>query len=91
MTTAAGNIGSAKVVSASGNVRAYPGAVLGFLCSASTSGTIALYDDPATGTTTQLLATLSLTAGTFYPFPVAFGQGLNVVIGGTATVTMVLA
>ena len=91
MTTAAGNIGSAKVVSASGNAKVGPGALLGFLCSVSTSGTIALYDDPATGTTTQLLATVSLTAGAFTPFPVAFGQGLNVVIGGTATVSLVFA
>jgi hypothetical protein len=87
----ASNIGMAKVVSASGNIQTGPGAILGLVVSASTSGTIALYDDAATGTSAPLLATMSLTAGQYIPLGFGFGNGLNVVLTGTATITAVLA
>lgn len=91
MSTALGNLGSAKAVSASGNVKAVPGGLLGILCSASTSGTVALYDDAATGTTVPIAAAFPVVAGTFYPLPICFANGLNVVLGGTASITLVLA
>jgi hypothetical protein len=87
----AGNMGSQRIVSASGNVKVGQGAVLGYLVGASSGGTLALYDDAATGTGTPLLAAMPLTAGQYVPVGLGFAQGLNAVVGGTATVTLVVA
>ena len=83
-------VGSAKAISATANVKSSQGAMLGIFCSSSTSGTITLYDDASTGTTVPIAAVFNVTAGTYYSLPVAFGNGLYVVIGGTAAVTVVL-
>lgn len=87
----ASNVGSPRIVSANGNVKVGSGAILAIIVSASAAGTIALYDDSATGTGTPLMAVMSLTAGQVLPINLAFGAGLNVVFGGTATVTLVIA
>lgn len=87
----ASNVGSPRIVSASGNQKVGSGAILSIIVSASSSGTITLYDDAATGTTTPLMAVMSLTAGQVLPINLAFGAGLYAVIGGTATVTLVVA
>jgi hypothetical protein len=83
-------VGNAKAISTTANVKASQGAMLGIFCSSSTSGTITLYDDAATGTSTAIAAVFNVTAGTWYSLPVAFGNGLYVVVGGTAAVTVVL-
>jgi hypothetical protein len=83
-------VGSAKAISATANVKSSQGAMLGIFCSSSTSGTITLYDDAATGTSTAIAASFNVTAGTYYSLPVAFANGLYVVVGGTAAVTVVL-
>jgi len=84
------SVGNAKPITASANIKSSQGAMLGIFCSSSTSGTITLYDDAATGTSTAIAAVFNVTAGTYYPLPVAFGNGLYVVVGGTAAVTVVL-
>jgi hypothetical protein len=83
-------VGNAKAISATANVKSSQGAMLGIFCSSSTSGTITLYDDAATGTSTAIAAVFNVTAGTYYSLPVAFANGLYVVVGGTAAVTVVL-
>jgi hypothetical protein len=83
-------VGNAKAISASANVKSSQGAMLGIFCSSSTSGTITLYDDASTGTSTAIAAVFNVTAGTYYTLPVAFANGLYVVVGGTAAVTVVL-
>lgn len=85
------NVGSQRIISASGNVKVGPGAILSILVSSSAAGTITLYDDAAVGTTTKLMESMSLTAGQYLPVNLGFGAGLNVVIGGAATVTLVIA
>jgi hypothetical protein len=77
-----------KQLSASANVSAAPAVLGGIFCSASTSGTVTVYDDAATGTTTKIVDTFSLTAGTFYRLPFGAGTGLYIVIGGTASITV---
>jgi hypothetical protein len=83
------NVGAYKQVSASGNVRSGPGVILGiFVSAASSTPTLTVYDDAATGTTTKLVDTFTPVAATWYPLPFAFNSGINVVIGGTVSCTV---
>lgn len=82
-----GDFGSPIVKSASGNVKNGEGALLGFFCNSTSTGTVILYDDAATGTTTAISGTITPSAGTFYPFPAALVNGLNAVIANTLNVT----
>lgn len=84
-------IGSPKLVSASGNVKVGSGAVLGIFVSSHTAGSIAFYDDPATGTATKILDTFLFPAVGWYPIPITYATGLNIVVGGTLSATVVLA
>lgn len=77
-----------KQVSASGNVLSGDGIIGGVFCSSSTAGTLAIYDDAAAGTTTKIVDTFTLVAGTWYPLPFAVAKGINLVIGGTAQITL---
>lgn len=84
------NVGSYKIKSASGNVKpAADGALLGFFCNTTSTGTIIFYDDASTGTTTPITGTITPTAGTWYNIPAAFTNGLNVVIANTLNVTII--
>lgn len=84
------NVGSARVVSASGNLKASQGAMLGiFVAAASATPTITVYDDAATGTTLKIVDTFTPVPSTWYPLPIAFANGLNVVISGTVSATVV--
>jgi hypothetical protein len=85
------NVGSPKACSATGNVKVGSGALLSIIVGASAAGTITLYDDAATGTSSPLMTTLPLTAGQVLPINLAFGSGLYAVIGGAATLTLVIA
>lgn len=83
-------VGNYKIKTSSGNVKAASdGAMLGFFCNSTSTGTIIFYDDPATGTTTPITGTITPTAGTWYQIPVAFSTGLNAVIANTLNVTIV--
>lgn len=81
--------GQSKVLGASANVKPTSGVAIGILCHSSTAGTATLYDDAGTGTTNPISGIISLTAGQYYPFPVAFGAGLYCVVGGTASITVI--
>ena len=72
-------VGSPAVMAAgaNANVKVGPGALLGIYCSV--AGTVSLYDDPATGTTTPIGTALVLNTG-WNPIPVAFSSGLNVAL-----------
>lgn len=77
-----------RQVSASGNVAPRPCSIAGVFCSSSTSGTLTIYDDASTGTTTKIVDTFSLTGGTWYPLPFTVSNGVNLVVGGAASVTV---
>ena len=81
--------GQFKQMSATANIKASQGVLLGFFVSSTTAGTIAIYDDPAAGTTTKIIDSLTPTVLGWYTLPAAFTTGCNVVIGGALQVTMV--
>lgn len=78
-------------IAGSGNVCARDGDLLGIFVTATASGTLALYDDAATGTTTKIINTVTFAAIGWYPLPVRFNKGLNAVVGGTLNATLVFA
>lgn len=85
-------IGQPKLVTASGNVRATQGAIIGiWVSAASATPTITVYDDAATGTTTKIVDTFTPLASSWYPIPIGVSNGINVVIGGTVSATVVHA
>ena len=75
-------------IAASGNVWKGPAGLVGIFVSSATSGTITVYDDPGTGATTKIVDTFTVAAGTYYKLPFRALNGLNVVIGGTASITV---
>lgn len=79
---------SYKNLTASANVKAIDGILGGIVCSTSSAGTVTVYDDAGTGTSTPITGTISLTAGQFYNLPFAFSKGLYIVVGGTANITV---
>lgn len=82
------NVCTYKQMSATANVANSDGWMLGVFCSSSTAGSLTLYDDPATGTTTKIVDTFTLVPGTWYPLPFAYATGLYAVVGGTAAITV---
>jgi len=82
--------GVAKNITASANIKASQGLLLGFYVNSTSSGTIALYDDAGTGTTTALSGTITPAIG-FHRFPASFANGLYAVIGSTLNVTIFYA
>ena len=86
------NVGGYKLIAASGNVSALPANLLGiFVSNATTTPTITIYDDAATGTTTKVVDTFTPVSGTWYPIPVSMSKGINVVISGAVSATVVFA
>lgn len=76
---------------ASRNVNAIPGQTLiGIVASASTSGTVTIYDSNGTATTTKLVDTTPLVAGQFLPLYLAASQGHYIVVGGTLSATAIV-
>ena len=68
-------------------VKTGPARLYGFTCTASSSGTITVYDNTAaSGTVLFTDATLTVGETVTFPFGIAAGTGLHVVCGGTATV-----
>lgn len=74
---------------ASANIKASQGNLLGFFVNSTSAGTVAFYDDPSTGTATPITGTITPAAGNWYPLPAAFATGLNLVVGGTINVTII--
>ena len=80
-------------ISATKQVKVGAGKLKGvFVSAASSTPTITVYDEPAGGTTNTLLGVFTPVAATFYPLGVDgafFNKGLNVVISGTVTATVI--
>lgn len=85
------NSGAFKNISATANVSAVPVCLVGVLCSASTSGTLNLYDSATTTTSVPITGTINLTAGQYLPIPAAVSSGIYAVVGGTANITLFYA
>lgn len=81
-------VGNYTNKTASANIKSSEGSLIGFYVNSTSSGTIAFYDDAATGTTTAITGTITPAIG-WYFLPVAFSKGLNAVIGSTLNVTIV--
>ncbi len=78
---------TAKNISATATIKSGNGRIGGWLVNASSSGTLTVYDGTSTGGRKLTNAT-PLTAGQFIPFPVSVQDGIHVVIGGTADITI---
>lgn len=84
-------VGTYKNISASAQVKATQGVLLGFIVNSHSSGTLKLWDNTA-GSGTVMFNTITFAAGpNFVPFPapVAFNTGLYATIGGTADITLI--
>lgn len=79
------------LVTATANKATGPGTIVGIWVSATTSGTLALYDSATTATTVKLMDTTTFSAVGFYPFPAKYGSGVYAVVGGTLSATLLLA
>lgn len=75
-------------VSASGNVMARSGALIGIFV-ANGSGTITIYDTASTETSRKVVDAFSVNPGMFYPLPFVVSKGIYIVIsGGTMNITV---
>lgn len=76
-------------VSSSGNINSGQCYLAGiFVSAASTTPTITVFDDAATGTSVPLVAVFTPVAGTWYPLPFKVKNGINIVISGTVQATV---
>jgi len=91
MATGSLETGVPVLLSATGNIKSSQGQLLGIFVSASTSGTITIYDSATTTTTTKIVDTFTGVAGTWHRIPIAFANGCYVVVGGTLSATLVYA
>jgi hypothetical protein len=78
------NVGGYKQFTATGNVCPFGTNLLGIFVSASTVGTITIYDSASNTTTAKVIDTVTVTAGTWYPMPVSTTSGIYIVVGGTS-------
>lgn len=82
-------ITSSTNISKSGGANASTGFLTGiFVSAASSTPTITVYDDAATGTNTKIVDTFTPSAATFYQIPAKYQQGCYVVISGTVSCTV---
>ena len=82
-------VGVPAQISASTLVKSSEGAILGIIVSSATNGTITLYDSATAATNNKIVDTLSVNSGNILPISLGFANGLYVVIGGTASLTIV--
>jgi 4-hydroxybenzoate polyprenyltransferase len=80
-------VGNYLNLSASGQVSATRGRLMGIFCASSTAGTAKVWDNTA-GSGTVLVNTFSLVPGVYYPIPGKFLTGCYVTLGGTADITV---
>lgn len=76
-----------KNITASTNIRATQGTLAGFYVNSTSSGTMVIYDDASTGTTTPVSGTITPAVG-WHRFPASFANGIYIVVGGTLNVTV---
>lgn len=81
--------GNYTVLTATANVSANPCTCISIICATTSGGTVILYDSATTTTTDPITGTITLTAGQVYPIKCTTSSGLYVVIGSTATITVV--
>lgn len=83
-------VGIPKNVSATANLSALDGAMLGFYANSTSSGTVQFYDSATTTTTTPITGVITPAIG-WNALPVTFVNGLYAVIAGSAlNITAVL-
>jgi hypothetical protein len=76
-----------KNISASTNIKASQGILGGFYVNSTAAGTIIIYDDPATGTTTPISGTITPAIG-YHMFPACFSTGCYIAVtGGSINLT----
>lgn len=75
---------------ATASIKNGPGTLAGFYVNSTSTGTIILYDDAATGTSLPISGTITPAIG-WHPYPVSFRSGLYAVIANTLNVTLVFA
>ena len=81
-------VGNYTNKTATANIKASDGILLGFYVNSTSSGTVQFYDSSATSTATPITGVITPPIG--YQFlPVAFSTGLYMVISGTINVTVV--
>ena len=85
------NVGGYKLLSATGNISPTGASLLGIFVSASSSGTITVYDSATTTTTTKVIDTFTGVTATWYPIPVSTTAGIYIVVSGTLSATVVFA
>lgn len=83
-----------KAISATDQVKTSPGKIKGIFVSSTSSGTIAVYDSAAAGTTKPIMAVFTPAAATMYNFSgddggVFFSSGLYVVLANTISCTII--
>lgn len=84
------NVGVPKQIVASQNIKSSNGALVGiYVSAASATPTITIYDDAATGTTNKIVDSFTPVSSQWYPIPLTYAAGLNVVLGGTVSCTVV--
>jgi hypothetical protein len=91
MAGTAQNVGGYKQFTATGNISPFGASLLGIFVSASTAGSVTIYDSATTTTTTKVIDTVTLVAGTWYPMPVGTTAGIYIVVSGTLSATAVFA
>lgn len=64
------------------------GTLRNIFCSSSSAGTATIYDSATAANNNKIVDTFSLTAGTSYNLPYGYANGLYVVLGGTASITV---
>lgn len=80
-------IGGFTNMTATANVKATQGAMLGFYVNSTSSGTIQFYDSATTTTTVPISGLITPAIG-FHRFPAAYASGLYAVIASTLNVTI---
>lgn len=86
----ADNFGTPVRLDASGVVSARPCSLIGFLCTASSTGSITLYDHATGATGTAILNALPVTAGQFTHLRIATANGCYATLDGSAAGTFVV-
>lgn len=81
--------GSPLTVTATGQVRTGPCALIGLFCNSTTSGTITLYDN--TSAAGQVIASFTPAANTFYSLPAVCINGVHAVVTNTLNVTLFIS
>jgi hypothetical protein len=77
-------VGTPKLITSTGTVKATSGRVLGFYVASTTNGTIVLRDGGASGT--AISGTITPAVG-YHEFPGAFATDLHATIANTISVT----